>query len=84
MKHVGNFLTRGNYGAAFVLDDGTPVNVMTLFTGPGLATEMEIEAQRPLTRAEQEAVAGMDGDIDHALGPHIEYAWLPVQHQVSW
>ena len=76
---IGNYELDGNYGSRYRLPDGTDVNVVTYFTGPGLGTDTEVEASRKLTDAEETAVLDADATNDHATGPRTEYAPLPVQ-----
>jgi hypothetical protein len=84
MKHHGNYTTaEGGYGATFELEDGTLVNFVTIFTGPGLAACEEIEAARPLTQLEIEMVSDADSSINHAQEPQIEHRPVgPVQHRL--
>jgi hypothetical protein len=81
VKHNGSFETpEGGYGGEFDLD-GMPVNVVTVFTGPGLAADTEIEAERPLTEDEQQAVLDVEAYIDHADAAQITYTSRPIQHR---
>jgi hypothetical protein len=79
MQHNGNFETPdGGYGSEFDLD-GTLVNVVTVFTGSGLAADTEICADRPLTEIEQQEIMDLDALIDHALD-QIPYTKRKSQH----
>ena len=83
MKRIGTFLTKeGGYGSTHQLDDGTVVNVITIWSSPGLAVDGEIEASRKLTNAEIDA--DLDADADADVAEHDETTdrpALPVQHR---
>lgn len=82
MKHNGSFETpEGGYGGEYELPDGTPVNVVTVWTGPGIACDTEFEADRPLTTEEIEAAGDEDTNHNHADEPQIPYTQRPVQHR---
>jgi len=82
MKQIGTFLTKeGGYGSTHQLDDGVTVNVVTVFAGPGLGCETEIEASRKLVDTEIDAVL----DADAGVQTHDETTdrpSLPTQHRV--
>jgi hypothetical protein len=81
MKHNGSFETpEGSYGGEFDLD-GMPINVVTVFTGPGLGADTEIEAERPLTEDEQQAVLDAETYIDHTNAKQVPYTQREVQHR---
>lgn len=78
---LSNFrLGSGDYGARYRLPDGTEVNVVTVFSGSGLAADTEVEAPRSLTEAELDAVLAADSDNDHAEATGA-YVKLPVQRR---
>ena len=80
MKRIGTFLTKeGGYGSTHQLDDGTVVNVITIWSSPSLAVDGEIEASRKLTNAEIDAVLDADADVaEH--DETTDRPALPVQH----
>jgi hypothetical protein len=80
-SNVGTFLTtEGGYGSIHQLEDGTIVNVVTIFTGPGLGCDTEIEAERKLTEEEIDMVMDADSSIsDH--GQNVTRPKLPIQHR---
>jgi hypothetical protein len=81
MKRVGTFLTKeGGYGSTHQLDDGTVVNVITIWSSPGLACDGEIEASRKLTNAEIDAVLEADADVAER-DETTDRPALPVQHR---
>ena len=65
-------LENGDYIAAARLDDGTQVNEVTIWTGPGLACDTEIEASRPLTPEELDAALDFFSSHDVSKLPAIE------------
>lgn len=66
-------------GSVQELNDGTRVNVVTVWTGTDADTE--IEAPRPLTGAEIDAVMDLDALTDKAKGPVVVPERFPLQRR---
>lgn len=81
IEHKGNFDLGYKYGSTYLLEDGTFVNVMTVWDGPGIAANTEIEALRPLTELEIDTLLSFDGGVDHCKEPKTEYIPRDVQHR---
>jgi hypothetical protein len=81
MRVLGRFhRDASTYGVTVELPDSTRINVVTVFTGPGIAADTELEANRPLTEAEVDAAldaADYDESLPLARGPA-----LPLQRRV--
>ena len=82
-EYEGGFTTDdGNYGHAYLLEDGTRVYVVSVFTGCGLECDTEVEANRPLTDPEIDAVVTHSGETDAGASRQVEYdPSLPVQRR---
>jgi hypothetical protein len=82
MKHAGNFETpAGDYGARFELPDGTLVNVVTVIVGAGIGAELQLEAPRPLTDKEIDAVLEADDLVEHFDDPKTDYMPMVFQRR---
>ena len=75
VKFVKSFLIPGDgeefgggYGGKYRFEDGTEANVVTIYTGPGLGSETQLQANRCLTLGEKQALLDADSLIDHANG----------------
>lgn len=84
INHQGNFDFGYKYGATYILDDGTFVNIMTVWEGDTLAPITEIEALRPLTEHEIDTLLSFDGGVAHGKGPKTEYVPREIQHRFEY
>ena len=64
VKVLGAVVRKSYYVVVCELPDGTPVNEVTRITGPGLGADTELEAPRPLTTEEAEAIANNASSVN--------------------
>lgn len=76
---IGKKTADDGYLVVVRLQDGTLVNEVTQFTGPGLGTDTDIECARPLSEQEQAAVLAATAAVDVALLPDVEPQRYPVR-----
>lgn len=80
---IGAKVRKKSYIIVARLPDGTTVNEVTIYTGPGVGTDTEIECDRPLTQEEIDAVLQLTGFTDVAQAARDKPIARPQRYPVQ-